>query len=102
MRDVHIISAVFIFSLGVLLILRFTTDRSRKTLDLKQFVSCLRTRVHPFLAHGCLDDITILVKQTGADAVLHSGDFGFYDHDHESADRLTHRELRLRIVHSYL
>jgi hypothetical protein len=50
--------------------------------------------------HGHLDIIERLAKESRADAVLHAGDFGFYDHD--SADRIESRELFLRVVHSHL
>ncbi|NPD23116.1 metallophosphoesterase [Corallococcus exiguus] len=50
--------------------------------------------------HGHLDIIERLAKDARADAVLHAGDFGFYDHG--SADRIESRELFLRVVHSNL
>ncbi len=50
--------------------------------------------------HGDLDCINLLASRTGADAVLHSGDLGFYDEG--SPERLTTRELILRIIHSHL
>ncbi|WP_163992755.1 metallophosphoesterase family protein [Pyxidicoccus caerfyrddinensis] len=50
--------------------------------------------------HGHLDIIEQLAKEARADAVLHAGDFGFYDQ--ESADRIESRELFLRVVHSKL
>lgn len=50
--------------------------------------------------HGRLDVINDLAQKTGADAVLHAGDFGFYDA--ESYDRLSDRELRLQVMHSDL
>ncbi|WP_223636063.1 metallophosphoesterase [Corallococcus sp. EGB] len=50
--------------------------------------------------HGHLDIIERLAKEARADAVLHAGDFGFYDR--ESADRIESRELFLRVVHSAL
>ncbi|MFP2960493.1 metallophosphoesterase [Myxococcus sp. 1LA] len=50
--------------------------------------------------HGHLDVIDPLAKASRADAVLHAGDFGFYDA--ESADRIESRELFLRVVHSKL
>lgn len=50
--------------------------------------------------HGHLDIIERLAKEARADAVLHAGDFGFYDH--ESANRVESRELFLRVVHSKL
>ena len=50
--------------------------------------------------HGHLDQIDTLAAQVNAEAVIHAGDFGFYDHD--SVDRLESRELFLRVVHSGL
>jgi len=50
--------------------------------------------------HGHLDIIERLAKESRADAVLHAGDFGFYDGG--SADRVESRELFLRVVHSTL
>lgn len=50
--------------------------------------------------HGCLATINRLVDRTHADAVIHAGDFGFYDDG--SYQRLSDRELRLVIVHSVL
>ncbi len=50
--------------------------------------------------HGSLGQIDELAAQVGADAVLHAGDFGFYDDG--SVDRLEARELFLRVVHSHL
>jgi len=50
--------------------------------------------------HGQLDIINELAAQTQADAVIHAGDFGFYDY--ESYDRLSERELRLQIIHCWL
>ncbi|WP_224367014.1 metallophosphoesterase family protein [Hyalangium versicolor] len=50
--------------------------------------------------HGHLDIIERLAKESRADAVLHAGDFGFYDQ--ESVDRIESRELFLRVVHSKL
>lgn len=50
--------------------------------------------------HGHLAQVDELAQKTGADAVLHAGDFGFYDD--QSVDRLEARELFLRIVHSDL
>jgi predicted phosphodiesterase len=50
--------------------------------------------------HGHLDPIDRLARETRADAVVHAGDFGFYDDD--SAARLESRELFLRVVHSDL
>lgn len=48
--------------------------------------------------HGNLALIETLVKKTAADAVIHAGDFGFYDN--KSTSRLQTRELRLLITHS--
>jgi hypothetical protein len=42
--------------------------------------------------HGKLDIINELSAQTQADAVIHAGDFGFYDD--ESFERLSDRELK--------
>lgn len=50
--------------------------------------------------HGHLDRIDALATSVGADAVVHAGDFGFYDD--ASVDRLEARELFLRVVHSDL
>ena len=50
--------------------------------------------------HGKLEVVNELADSTQADAVIHAGDFGFYDD--ESYDRLSERELRLHIVHSDL
>ncbi len=50
--------------------------------------------------HGSLAGLNTLARETRADAILHAGDFGFYDED--SVDRLSDRELRLRILHSGL
>ncbi len=50
--------------------------------------------------HGKLWIINELVAETRADAVIHAGDFGFYDED--SYERLSERELRLHIAHSDL
>lgn len=50
--------------------------------------------------HGKLDIINELSAQTEADAVIHAGDFGFYDD--ESFERLSDRELRLHVTHSDL
>jgi hypothetical protein len=46
---------------------------------------------------GKLDFINELSAQTKADAVIHAGDFGFYDD--ESFERLSDRELRLHVTH---
>lgn len=50
--------------------------------------------------HGHLGQINALAAKTEADAVIHAGDFGFYDS--ESTTSLSDRELALRIVHSGL
>ena len=50
--------------------------------------------------HGKLGIINRLVADVQADAVIHAGDFGFYDEG--SYERLSERELRLQIVHSDL
>ena len=50
--------------------------------------------------HGNLEIINALALDTGADAVVHAGDFGFYDA--ESPGRLSERELNLHIRHSSL
>lgn len=50
--------------------------------------------------HGRLAIINDLVRTTQADAVIHAGDFGFYDES--SYERLSERELRLHITHSDL
>jgi predicted phosphodiesterase len=50
--------------------------------------------------HGALAQIDELAARVGADAVLHAGDFGFYDDG--SVDRLEARELFLRVIHADL
>jgi predicted phosphodiesterase len=50
--------------------------------------------------HGNLEIINELAVHTKSDAVIHAGDFGFYDND--SYERLSDRELRLQITHSAL
>ncbi len=50
--------------------------------------------------HGKLGIINELAEHTQADAVIHAGDFGFYDNG--SYERLSNRELRLQVVHSDL
>lgn len=50
--------------------------------------------------HGALAQVDELAARVGADAVIHAGDFGFYDD--ASVDRLEARELFLRVIHSIL
>jgi predicted phosphodiesterase len=50
--------------------------------------------------HGKLDAVNDLAAENSADAVIHAGDFGFYDD--MSVNRLSKHELKLRIVHSDL
>jgi predicted phosphodiesterase len=50
--------------------------------------------------HGKLAFINELAAKVGAEAVLHAGDFGFFDQG--SAERLSDRELTLQVVHSQL
>ncbi len=50
--------------------------------------------------HGNLERINTIARETEADAVLHAGDFGFYDD--ASAARLSDRELNLHVLHSSL
>ncbi len=50
--------------------------------------------------HGKLGIINELAADLQADAVIHAGDFGFYDDT--SYERLSERELRLQIKHSDL
>ena len=50
--------------------------------------------------HGKLGIINELAADLQADAVIHAGDFGFYDDT--SYERLSKRELRLQIKHSGL
>ena len=50
--------------------------------------------------HGKLDAINELATRTRADAVIHAGDFGFYDDS--SYERLSERELELHVRHSEL
>ena len=50
--------------------------------------------------HGKLGIINELAAEVGADAVIHAGDFGFYDE--RSYERVSERELRLHITHSDL
>jgi len=51
-------------------------------------------------SHGQLGLVDDLAVRTQSDAVIHAGDFGFYDNG--SYERLSDRELRLLIVHSSL
>lgn len=48
--------------------------------------------------HGSLDCLNSLAEQKKADLIIHAGDFGFYDE--KTLERLSARELKLRIVHS--
>ena len=48
--------------------------------------------------HGKLGIINELAHHVRADAVIHAGDFGFFNHG--SFERLSDRELRLHLVHS--
>jgi predicted phosphodiesterase len=48
--------------------------------------------------HGDLDLLEAIVQKTKVNAVIHAGDFGFYDK--ESVHRLQTRELFLNLVHS--
>jgi predicted phosphodiesterase len=50
--------------------------------------------------HGRLGIINELAGRTRADAVIHAGDFGFYDEG--SYERLSEREIGLQITHSEL
>ena len=50
--------------------------------------------------HGELGIINELATEVRADAVIHAGDFGFYDEG--SYERISDRELRLHITHSDL
>jgi hypothetical protein len=50
--------------------------------------------------HGKIGSINELAAHVRADAVLHAGDFGFYDDG--SFERLSDRELRLHVVHADL
>jgi len=50
--------------------------------------------------HGRLAVIGELAHRVRADAVIHAGDFGFFDDG--SFERLADRELRLHIAHSDL
>jgi predicted phosphodiesterase len=48
--------------------------------------------------HGHLDQIDALATRSNCNAVIHAGDFGFYDE--QSPERLSERELNLQITHS--
>ena len=48
--------------------------------------------------HGKLGVINDLAAQVRADAVIHAGDFGFFDDG--GFERLSDRELRLHVAHS--
>jgi len=50
--------------------------------------------------HGKFGGLHDLAARTKADAVIHAGDFGFYDQG--SYEQLSDRELRLQIIHSDL
>jgi predicted phosphodiesterase len=50
--------------------------------------------------HGHLEPVDRHAREAGAEAVVHAGDFGFYDDD--SPARLESRELFLRVIHSDL
>lgn len=50
--------------------------------------------------HGDLGALNDLARANSASAIIHAGDFGFYDNT--SVDRLSDRELKLHIVHSDL
>ena len=50
--------------------------------------------------HGQLTILNDLAKQNSADAIIHAGDFGFFDNT--SIERLSEREIRLHIVYSNL
>ena len=50
--------------------------------------------------HGDIEQINEAIERSGADACIHCGDFGFYDE--KSPERLTDRELFLRVKHSHL
>ena len=50
--------------------------------------------------HGTLALIDEVAAEVGAEAVIHAGDFGFFDRG--SVDRLSDRELRLLVAHSEL
>lgn len=48
--------------------------------------------------HGLLSSINDLARKTGATAVIHTGDFGFYEK--ESVARLNDRDLRSTVIHN--
>lgn len=48
--------------------------------------------------HGHLNQIDALTAERNCDAIIHSGDFGFYDD--QSVERLSERELALQVIHS--
>ncbi len=50
--------------------------------------------------HGDIDLINTFIDRERVDACIHCGDFGFYDR--KSINRLSVRELRLRLKHSHL
>jgi predicted phosphodiesterase len=50
--------------------------------------------------HGKVEIINELARHVRADAVIHAGDFGFFDDG--SIERLSDRELRLHVAHSDL
>jgi len=50
--------------------------------------------------HGKLDLIDALAAELRAEAVIHAGDFGFFDQS--SAERLSDRELGLQVTHADL
>jgi predicted phosphodiesterase len=50
--------------------------------------------------HGKLGIINELARHVRAEAVIHAGDFGFFDHG--SFERLSDRELKLHVAHSDL
>ena len=50
--------------------------------------------------HGKLGIINELARHVRAEAVIHAGDFGFFDHG--SFERLSDRELKLHVAHSGL
>jgi hypothetical protein len=47
-----------------------------------------------------LEIINELARHVRADAVIHAGDFGFFDHG--SFERLSDREIKLHVAHSDL